>query len=67
MNSVQALNLKICEKMLNRPTLSTALLNDDPIERVFCPGDLKTSVCCFVSDLLALQIFDQERDILKHL
>lgn len=47
--------------MLKRPALSTALLNDDLVVRVFSLGDLKTSVCCFVSDRLALQEFVQER------
>lgn len=46
--------------MLNRPALSAALLNDDLIERAFSHGDLKTPLCCFVSDRLALQKFDQE-------
>ena len=61
MNSVEEVNLKISDKMLKRPALSTALLNDDLIIRVFSLGDLKTSVCCFVSDRLALQKFVQER------
>lgn len=45
--------------MLNRPALSTALLNDELIVRAFCWGDLKASLCHSVSDRLALQMCDQ--------
>lgn len=49
--------------MLNPPALSTALLKDDPIVSFLC--DLKTPVCCFVPDRLALQKCDQERELMR--